>query len=361
MAIAIAPPFAMKDTPPGFWDRLVEKYMDDGLVGLPSYYPKTIVSKMNSRRLFNWFFYGHVWIALAATGLSWLSIRLVFDDQEWAEEWPVLIFVFSATLGVYTIHRYLSWLRAGVRPSTRRYEIVTKHPTISLIIGGISLVVAGSVGLLFIKTIWSSLLWALPITIFYLTPPIKGWRRLRDLPYVKNIWVAWAWALMTVSVPVNIIGADIKRYFIDNPSDILFCFTRPWDIGVVYTQEIIVRFAFTFTIALLFDLRDVVLDSSQNVQTIANSHPVAHRVLVGLTLACCAWFTYGYSRYAFSPDYIFTCLAISYLLMVPIAFMTYRKTSENWYAVVVNGLLLVPPFIYFLLAVLGADAGASLG
>jgi len=73
---------------------------------------------MPLRHLFNWIFYGHVWIALGATGLSWMTLRLAYGAQGWASETPVLTFIFLATLGVYTLHRYLSFQRAGVRPTT---------------------------------------------------------------------------------------------------------------------------------------------------------------------------------------------------------------------------------------------------
>jgi len=58
-----------------------------------------------------------------------------------------------------------------------------------------------------------------------------------------------------------------------------------------------------------------------------------------------------------------TALAFAYLLMIPIAYYTYRKADEDWYAVVVNGLLLLPPLAYSLVDIFfeGAYAGAGLG
>jgi hypothetical protein len=47
--------------------------------------------------------------------------------------------------------------------------------------------------------------------------------------------------------------------------------------------------------------------------------------------------------------------------MVPVAYKTYRMDSENWFAVVVNGLLLLPWLAYLLFDIWGADAGAMLG
>ena len=312
---------------------------------------------MARSHLFNWFFYGHIWIALGATGLSWLSIEMIFGHPTWASDWLVLLFVFSATLGVYTAHRYLSWRRAGVRPTTKRYEIIARHPTVSLAICGISLFIAGNIGLFFINAIWSSLLWAIPITFFYLTPPIKGWRRLRDLPYIKVLWVGIAWSIVTVEMPVHMMSDLIKEEYMNNNQGISFL-VSPASPQLPFGIENLIRLLFTMSVALLFDFRDITLDRSQSVKTMAGEYPVLTRCLVSSILLGCAIsviLAQGYGKN------IRWGLAGIYLLGIPIAWLTTEKRSENWYAVVVNGMLLLPPFIYLLWNTLGADAGARLG
>lgn len=301
--------------------------------------PLPYLHPMFSRRLFNWVFYGHVWIALAATGLAWTTLRLVYGPQQNDSEWPVLSFIFLATLGVYTLHRYLSFRRAGVRPTSRRYGIVRNHPRISLVVGACSTLLAGVIGLSFIGAIWHALLLALPVTVFYLTPPLPGWRRLRDLPYVKVIWVAWAWTIMTMEVPVEAMMSP------DHPSH-------------VFSAEIICRFLFTLSVALLFDFRDVILDRSQQVRTVANSHP---RVAIGLVLAAMAGcLTIVWTQHGYEQPYTIA-LTLAYLSVVVVTLLTNERRSENWYAVVVNGLLLVPPLMVWLLLCWGGDAGAGGG
>ncbi|MEO0731282.1 MAG: hypothetical protein AAFZ52_00490, partial [Bacteroidota bacterium] len=188
--------------------------------------------------------------------------------------------------------------------------------------------------------VWHLLLWALPLTVFYLTPPLPGWRRLRDLPYLKGVWVGLAWSIMTVDVPVAVISEAI-----DN-SDLfvgLNIFVAPGSPNRAYPYEVLVRFLFTFAAALLFDLRDRELDRSQGVKTIANELPVLHRTLVFGCLTLCGVLTHH-------PG------GGIYFAMLPVAFFTYQRADEDWYAVVVNGLLLTPPAVYFLL---GAGAGAG--
>jgi hypothetical protein len=325
---------------------------------------------MLSRRLFNWFFYGHIWIALAATGLSWLSLRIVYGEQSCVAESPILTFIFFATLGVYTLHRYLSFQRAEKPPSTSRYNIVARHPQMSLWIGGLSVAIAGYFSLDYITIIWPALLLALPLTIFYLTPPLSGWRRLRDLPYLKNLWVALAWTIMTVVVPVIVLEsrASIFRHNQSNDLSGLISlyscgYVAPLDYSNLYL-ELAIRFLFTGCVALLFDLRDVALDRSQEVRTIAGQLPTLHRTLVyGGLFTCAVLSLFLFGRSCIVPNFP-SALAGAYLLMIPVAYFTYSKTDEAWYAVVVNGLLLLPPFLYFLWGVLdiwGAGAGAGLG
>lgn len=290
---------------------------------------------MNPRRLFNWFFYGHLQIALAATGLGWLTLQLAYGPQTWASDTPVLAFLFFSTLGVYTLHRYLSFQRAGVRPTSERYNIVSRHPTASLVIGIGSMAAAGIIGLPFIDSMWESLLWATPLTIFYLTQPIKGWPRLRDLPYVKVIWVAWAWTLMTAQLPIDIMSDLINQA----DSRGVHCFAGCGSPQAPWPYELIIRFLFTGSIALLFDFRDTVLDKSQGVKTMANTHPKATRWIITLAMLFSCYLLWSINGYKQS----FTSLAtIAYAGVLCAAWLTNEKRSEDWFAVVINGLLLGP-------------------
>lgn len=296
---------------------------------------------MPLRKLFNWIFYGHIWIALAATGLSWMTLRLTYGFQDWAGETPVLTFIFLATLGVYTLHRYLSFQRAGVRPTTRRYELVSEHPTASLIIGGGSILAAGAIGMTFIGSIWSSLLWALPITIFYLTPPIKGWRRLRDLPYVKVIWVAWAWTIMTCELPVNVMAEMINESYAENNRGLLFM-VSPGSPQLPYPTELLLRFLFTLSIALVFDFRDIVLDRSQDVKTVANQYPFFAKSIVSLAMLACISAMFRAEGYTTATASAGT---LTYGLTIVVCWATNEQRNENWYATVVNGMLVLLPML----------------
>jgi hypothetical protein len=223
-----------------------------------------------------------------------------------------------------------------------------------------SILIASGFGLSFISTIWPALLLALPLTIFYLTPPLKGWRRLRDLPYLKNIWVALAWTIMTVVLPVMVINAHIAAELEDDLSGLInlySCIPPTMSVQNFYA-ECLIRLLFTGAVAMLFDIRDVVLDRSQRVRTVANERPKLHRILVFGALVLCALIAQGHANGCVFPSNLGISQALAYLVLLPIAYLTYQKQDENWYAVVVNGLLLVPPFAYWLMTIWGGGAGA---
>lgn len=243
------------------------------------------------------------------------------------------------------MHRYLSYQRAGVRPTTDRYNIVARHPDTSLLIGISSLIIAGILGIPFIEHMWRSLLWAIPLTFFYLTPPVKGWRRLRDLPYVKVIIVALAWTVITHGLPITVTNNLIhEAHTLDETRSSGFSGSGAYMNHHFY--ESIVRFLFTLSIAILFDFRDVVLDRSQQVKTIAGDYPFIARLLVAVAMII------NIAILAFSNSYpsnYIVFASVIYAATIAVAWWTNERRSEAWFAVVVNGVLWGPAIAGLLL------------
>ena len=274
------------------------------------------------RLLLNVFFYGHLQIALAAALLGYLTVERLKIDGQSPFPGELYVFLFMATLGVYTLHRLLSFRRAGGRPRARRYAVVRWDYAISAKIGAC----ATAFGVIFggrqLARLWPALVVAVPITYLYLTPLRPGWRRLRDVPYLKVVWVGIAWTLVTHVIPVLWVDQAFA-----------------WS---VFLGEGLVRFAFTTCVALLFDLRDVELDRGQGVKTVANDLPEWHRHLTALLPLFCVGVTLVAPGRSFG---VTLPLALSYLVLYPIIQRSYRTTEEDWYAVGVNGVLMVPPVV----------------
>ncbi|OAV44073.1 hypothetical protein [Lewinella sp. 4G2] len=294
-------------------------------------------------RLKEWLFYGHVWIALAAAGLSFWTLAIARSSDVYQPWWPEgarkfilppLLTLFFATLGVYTLHRFLSFRLSPKLPETKRYQLVKRHPNSSLLLGCISIAISGLLIFRYTDPLNPLFAIAFGLTAFYLIP-IPGWKRLRDLPYLKVVFVATAWTIMTVHLPL----------LIANILSVGPCGGWIFDIhpDLVLLNISLTRFLFCLAVALLFDLRDVELDRSHGVKTFANSYPVTLKAFVPFLFLACATIT-AYTlvemEHLIYPAWL---MASAYLIGIPVAFMTYSRTDEDWYAIVVNGLLLLPP------------------
>ncbi|CAH0999610.1 hypothetical protein LEM8419_00910 [Neolewinella maritima] len=264
--------------------------------------------------LLNWLFYGHLWIALAALALSWQSTYLATGDPAlYASHY----FVFFATLGVYTSHRALSFQRTRGYPTGRRYRLISRQPVASALVAILSLTVAAAIATQFAAAAFWPVILALPFTFFYLIPLFPGGPRLRDLPYLKVVWVALAWALMTdtfVAEGVRSVGS-----------------------------ESFIRFALILAVALLFDSRDVVLDRRQGVRTLAAQRPGLNRSVAMLLLLGC-----GLLSYLSYPTAQGLPLLLAYAAAALVGRFTRADRGEDFYAVYVNGLLLLPPLCLLL-------------
>ena len=304
------------------------------------------------KALRDWIFYGHLYIALAAAGLGWMTVsllRTVHPIYYEANTLKITAFLFTATLGVYTLHRLISFRKAHVIPTTKRYALVAKFPFLSLSIGLASLLTATVIIFPYLPRLWFPFLIALVLTGFYLIPPYPDWRRLRDIPYLKVVWVALAWALMTHVVPC--IMAQTNG-FCGNDTALNL-------VGTVIWRELIIRFLFTLTIALLFDGRDIQLDLANGVKTVANSFPKALKWLVTGALLICGFLSFLHSPTYIVPDPLAITLAAIYLSTIPIAWITINKKEEDWYAVIVNGLLLLPPLAVVIYIAINGGAGSN--
>ena len=259
--------------------------------------------------LLHWLFYGHIWIALAALALSWQSTYLMTGSVKLSVHHA---FVFFATLAVYTLHRLLSYRRAGGEPTSKRYRLVANRWRTSTVVGCMSLGIALLLATTFSPQTFLPVIFALPFTFFYLIPLYPGGPRLRDLPYLKVVWVALAWTLMTDAFLVG----TAWLYWIETP----------------------VRFLFTLSIALLFDTRDVVLDRRQGVRTLAVDLPRLNSVFAIGSLLCCALL----SCRAY-PGGVGILLSTGYLAAAVIGGSTRADRGEDFYATWVNGALLLPP------------------
>ncbi len=206
------------------------------------------LSKVILTKILEWSLYSNLFIALCAAALVWeteilLGISTGID--------PISIMVFFATLFLYGGHRMLS-LRIILSESRNRQLNWSKKYLFALFIltllgGGM---VASSVfylnfpaWLLVIPMGCISVLYELPIIRF------KGkYRRLRNIGFLKIIWITIVWSSITVLLPAfqyqeNVNGLEVITVFS-------------------------MRIALIFSLCLSFDLRDVRFDEAAGIRTI---------------------------------------------------------------------------------------------
>lgn len=294
--------------------------------------------------VFNWLFYGHLWIAAGAAGLSWLTLHVVPPHSA---NWSSPVQVFFATLGVYTLHRWLSYRRANGAPDGRRYRLVSRYPMLSLTIGVVALLMAVWIGLSdligplldarlsFIDVNWWPIIIAIPLTVFYLTPPWPGGQRLRDFPYVKVVWVALSWMLVTGLYTYGNGSSGIGAWS-HNPT----MYSRPNDFVIIIYMTAI--FCYTLAVALLFDFRDVDLDRRQGVRTVANTKPGLAK---GLAAGC---FVLSTLLLGLLSIRVWLPLIVTLGCCLLVVRLTSERRGEDFYAIWVNGLLVLLPGLVWL-------------
>ena len=82
----------------------------------------------------------------------------------------------------------------------------------------------------------------------YFLPSLPSRRRLRDYGIVKILVLTAVWTVATAVLPMMYIGTPVSGY--------------PF--------ELLLRFVFVFALCVLFDIRDMDLDSSRNIRTLPN-------------------------------------------------------------------------------------------
>lgn len=82
----------------------------------------------------------------------------------------------------------------------------------------------------------------------YFLPSLPRRRRLRDYGILKILVLTAVWTVATAVLPIVYTGVSITHY--------------PF--------ELLLRFVFVFALCVLFDIRDMELDSSRNIRTLPN-------------------------------------------------------------------------------------------
>jgi 4-hydroxybenzoate polyprenyltransferase len=252
------------------------------------------------------FVYSNLFISLCAAAYTAKTSLLLYGNNG---SFQTNAMVFCATLFFYCFHRVNK--KNFLSPEENleeRNKWMSTHKYLYFILIAVSLL--GTVtDLLFLPfRIWPVYIPAALLALGYTFPIIptrKRWKRLRDINWLKTLWIAFAFSWLTTFLPV-FMNESISYSF--QPGE-LFIFAR--------------AFLFIFAICLPFDIRDINFDKQKGVHTLPVSLGIKISIYISLilllsflALVTIQFFFFGLG---WKPASALTISAILTLLLIPLA------------------------------------------
>ncbi|WAI01078.1 UbiA family prenyltransferase [Methanogenium organophilum] len=202
-------------------------------------------SELNLQSLFDTILYSSLYLCIAAVSMVYLSSVL----QDIPVSPASCVIMFLVTFSVYNLNRKTDEDEDAINHS-KRYAFTKKHINslmyLSLAAYVVAFLIAGMYGIM------AAVITAIPLVngILYSIPFLPDrfrYRRLKDIPFVKNFIVGLAWALPVALLPVACAGIPLGEMTIA--------------MGLFF-------FLLSFIDSTVFDIRDVRGDAETGVQTI---------------------------------------------------------------------------------------------
>ena len=275
------------------------------------------------KRFIDVILFGSIFISLCAVALC-IETNLLLHLP--LNNFSFYLFVFGATLLQYNLH-YL-FKKTAVNNSGRlRWSRNNKILHIIFIVTGAIIVVVTMFNFTLRHIIIISVLGI--ITMLYsfpFFPFIK--KRIKDFGLLKILTLAFLWTIITVWFPLG------EEFFFRI------------DFQLIFFR----RFIFIFTICLLFDIRDIVIDRKKNISTFA--------VILGLqkSYLLCNILLFSFTILSFIQFFIVNDL-IQLIVMVSSAIVTFviigiskKNNSDYIYLGAIDGMM----FLQALLVIIGS-------
>ncbi len=276
------------------------------------------------KKFFSFILFGNIFISLCAIALcleTSLLLQLPFNNISF------YFFVAGATIVQYNLHYLVK--TTAVKDSERlRWSLKNKNLHIVLFIIGCVFIIISLFS--FRLQHFYILLTLGAISFLYSFPalPFGKKKRIKDYGFLKIITLALFWTLVTVWFPVSDLSVNKTLY--------LFIFAK--------------RFVFMFVLCLLFDVRDIDVDRSENINTLPvilgkkKSYNIARAmVLVFLILS--------YVQYALFPETgVFLAMILSALATFIVLELSRKIKSDFFYLAGIDGMMLLQAILVYLLS-----------
>ena len=157
------------------------------------------------------------------------------------------------------------------------------------------------------------------ISILYTLPVFGRSMRLRDFSFVKIFLIAVVWAVVTESIPLYEVGI------------------YPYIILLLFIE----RVCFFIAITIPFDIRDIEVDTSNNVQTIPSKLGKTNSIILSISLLIvCIGIEIYLSQNASIDGMLSTLLA--YIMTAIIIYYVKDKTDDYYFSGLLDGTIMLP-------------------
>lgn len=195
--------------------------------------------------IFYFLIYSSIYLSIAGAAMVYISCTI----QHIRCSFPLLAIMFLTTFSVYNINRRTDEKEDAIN-HLERYSFTSRYGK----------VISTSAILAYFLAIMLALCYGLKVALVSATPLLCGilysiawipekfkYRRLKEIPFVKNLVVAFAWAITPALLPVYLTSTNM---------------------GVETLIVIIFFFTPVFINSVVFDMRDTEGDAAAGVKTI---------------------------------------------------------------------------------------------
>ncbi len=240
-----------------------------------------------------------------------------------------LVLIFSGTFVAYNIHHVYSHFRHRNFSVHNYAGWVYQHKLFFYVVMIIAALGVLWSWLLIDKAVQLAILVIVMVSLLYALPAFRFKSKrfgLRDIPLLKTFLIVTVWSIATVLLPAIQLGVSLND-----------------SIQLVFLE----RMVFLFSLAIMFDIRDMESDARTKLVTIPrmigkyNSFLLASALMV-LFLATCMY------HYSDSLSFVFTALVISAISTLGFIVYTMTKTKAYFHYRVFDGTLLFQPILIFI-------------
>lgn len=273
-----------------------------------------------ARKIFHFFIYSNLFIALCAVAMVDQTCRLLLHSNP---DSYFSGFVFFATICSYSFHWYFT--STDNDSANSRMLWLGRNKNVHLVFFFAGLGGAVFTGY-FLLAHWPWLLLCALITFLYSAPkiPYPFFRTLRKVALAKTIFLAMVWMFVTTLLPLLISN-------------------QPWQTEFsIFAAS---RFFFIYSICIIFDYRDRKYDKSIGIRSLItrlSDKSITHLYIISLSLFVS--FTFGLMLFGFTYPVIILLLFPG-IATAAIFSYSKKKFSDILYYFVIDGLMALSSFI----------------